>query len=185
MRAKSASNPCAFYASQIGVRYTATQFKYHVKGFDDRITTEALVTGIASAAVAGLAYNAIIKCKDSDHPVVIMIYFPLMSLPVMGMACLWEFSMPVGTDWIFIGLMGLTAQVAQYCNTIALQSDSAFLFHYFRSVHLQLILHNLLPDFLQQTGNLRTHFEALEEAKLSKEHFSFYTSVASVFISMI
>jgi drug/metabolite transporter (DMT)-like permease len=96
-----------------------------IKGFDDRITTEALVTGIASAAVAGLAYNAIIKCKDSDHPVVIMIYFPLMSLPVMGMACLWEFRMPVGTDWIFIGLMGLTAQVAQYCTTIALQSDSA------------------------------------------------------------
>jgi drug/metabolite transporter (DMT)-like permease len=96
-----------------------------IKGFDDRITTEALVTGVASAAVAGLAYNAIIKCKDTDHPVVIMIYFPLMSLPVMGGACLLEFRMPEITDWIFIGLMGLTAQVAQYCTTIALQSDSA------------------------------------------------------------
>jgi Fic family protein len=62
---------------------------------------------------------------------------------------------------------------------------TAFLFHYFRSVHLQLILDNLFPDFLLQTGNLLTHFEALEEAELSTEHFSFYSSVASVFSSKI
>jgi drug/metabolite transporter (DMT)-like permease len=96
-----------------------------IKGFDDRVSMSALGLGVTSAAVAGLAYNAIIKCKDTDHPVVIMIYFPLMSLPVMGLACLWEWKTPSGTDWIFLLIMGLTAQVAQYCTTIALQSDSA------------------------------------------------------------
>lgn len=96
-----------------------------IKGFDDRVSLVALLVGVASAAVAGLAYNAIIRCKDTDHPVVVMIYFPLMSLPIMAVACLWEFRMPEGWDWLFILLMGLTAQVAQYCATVALQSDSA------------------------------------------------------------
>jgi drug/metabolite transporter (DMT)-like permease len=96
-----------------------------IKGFDDRISLNALAIGIASAAVAGLAYNAIIKCKDTDHPVVIMIYFPLMSLPVMGLACLWSWQTPNGWDWLFLLIMGITAQVAQYCTTVALQSDSA------------------------------------------------------------
>ncbi|MEN9638159.1 MAG: hypothetical protein RLZZ262_27 [Bacteroidota bacterium] len=96
-----------------------------IKGFDDHISLAALAVGVASAAVAGLAYNAIIRCKDTDHPVMVMIYFPLMSLPIMGMACLWEFQMPSGWDWLFIGIMGVTAQVAQYCATVALQSDSA------------------------------------------------------------
>lgn len=96
-----------------------------IKGFDDRVSLYALAVGIASAAVAGLAYNAIIKCKDTDHPVVVMIYFPLMSLPIMAVACMWEFQMPRGWDWLFILLMGLTAQVAQYSATVALQSGTA------------------------------------------------------------
>jgi drug/metabolite transporter (DMT)-like permease len=96
-----------------------------IKGFDQTVSMKALGIGIASAAIAGLAYNAIIKCKDTDHPVVIMIYFPLMSLPFMAAACLWQWVTPQGSDWWYILVMGLTAQVAQYCTTRALQSDDA------------------------------------------------------------
>ena len=71
---------------------------WFIKGLDDRVSLMALLVGVASAAVAGLAYNAIIRCKDADHPVVVMIYFPLVSLRIMDIACLWEFRMPQGWD---------------------------------------------------------------------------------------
>jgi Fic family protein len=51
---------------------------------------------------------------------------------------------------------------------------------------LQIIPTDLLPSFLEQvpTG-LQAAFDALRDAELSTDHFSFYTSVASVFSSKI
>jgi Fic family protein len=50
---------------------------------------------------------------------------------------------------------------------------------------LQLIRSDLLPEFLEKVGALATAFDALKEAEISTENFSFYTSVASVFSSKI
>lgn len=45
---------------------------------------------------------------------------------------------------------------------------------------------DLLPTYLDQIDSeLKNHFEALHEAELSSENFSFYTSVSSVFSSKI
>ena len=51
--------------------------------------------------------------------------------------------------------------------------------------NLQLIQLNLLPDYLVRVGNLQAKFDALKEADISTQSFSFYTSVASVFSSKI
>ena len=50
---------------------------------------------------------------------------------------------------------------------------------------LQLIKTDLLDSYLKQTDSLKNYFEALEDAKISTNTFSFYTSVASVFSSKI
>ena len=50
---------------------------------------------------------------------------------------------------------------------------------------LQLIKTDLLPQYLTQVGNVDQKFEALHDAEISTDTFSFYTSVASVFSSKI
>ncbi len=51
--------------------------------------------------------------------------------------------------------------------------------------NLQLIQLHLLPEYLAKVGMLQTKFDALKEADISTDTFSFYTSVASVFSSKI
>lgn len=95
-----------------------------VQGFDSRIETNYLLLGVGSACCAGLAYNMIRQLKQSEHPLIITFYFPLVSLPVtlllMGTVT-WVW--PTGMDWLILGFIGLTAQTAQYFMTKSYQSD--------------------------------------------------------------
>ena len=51
---------------------------------------------------------------------------------------------------------------------------------------LQILPAHLLPDYLEQAPNgMQAAFEALHDAEISTDHFSFYTSVSSVFSSKI
>jgi len=52
-----------------------------VKGFDERISNGMLALGIFSALMSGLAYSCIRKVNQSDHALVIVFYFPLVTLP--------------------------------------------------------------------------------------------------------
>ena len=51
--------------------------------------------------------------------------------------------------------------------------------------NLQLIKTDLLGVYLEQESGLKAKFDALEDAEISTDTFSFYTSVASVFSSKI
>lgn len=51
--------------------------------------------------------------------------------------------------------------------------------------NLQLINTDLLAAYLEQISGLQSHFDALKDAEISTDSFSFYTSVASVFSSKI
>ncbi len=96
-----------------------------IRGWEDGIETRWLIAGILSSLLAGLAYNAIIKAKGTDHPMVIVMYFPLVALPVTGVWCFAEWVTPVGTEWIGLLVMGAMTQMAQYATTMALHSDDA------------------------------------------------------------
>jgi Fic family protein len=51
---------------------------------------------------------------------------------------------------------------------------------------LPILSNDLLPDYLEKVSNgLKEAFDALEDAEISTDAFSFYTSVASVFSSKI
>lgn len=95
-----------------------------VQGFDSRIESRYLFLGIGSALSAGLAYNMIRQLKQTEHPLVITFYFPLVSLPVtMLLMSTITWVMPQGSDWLVLILIGLTAQIAQYFMTRSYQSD--------------------------------------------------------------
>ena len=51
--------------------------------------------------------------------------------------------------------------------------------------NLKIIKSDLLEAYLEQISGLQAKFEALKEAEISTDTFSFYTSVASVFSSKI
>ena len=93
-----------------------------VKGFDPHITTPLLLLGVGSAVFSGLAYNCIRKVKDTDHPLVVVFYFPLIATPIMAVISIFSWVTPEGIEWLLLILVGVLTQIAQVNMTKALQS---------------------------------------------------------------
>jgi drug/metabolite transporter (DMT)-like permease len=79
--------------------------------------------GILSAAFSGIAYTAIVKLKTTDTPINIVIYFPMLSIPIMFIWCIFDFVMPQGIEWFFLIIIGIFTQFAQVLLTKALHED--------------------------------------------------------------
>jgi drug/metabolite transporter (DMT)-like permease len=93
-----------------------------IKGFDSQTSMLLVGLGITSAIFSGLAYNAIRKLKDSDHPVVVVFYFPLIATPIMAIVSIFHWVTPIGWDWLLLVLMGVLTQIAQVNMTKAYQA---------------------------------------------------------------
>ena len=96
-----------------------------IKGWDSRISIPMLGLGILSAFFAGLAYNAVIKCRKTDHPVVVVLYFPLIATPIMAIWSWLDWVQPIGKDWLILIAIGILTQLAQIYMTKALHADHA------------------------------------------------------------
>jgi drug/metabolite transporter (DMT)-like permease len=92
-----------------------------IQGFDHRVSWYYVAIGLFSALASGLAYNAVRKLNSSEHPLVIILYFPLVALPVTGAVSATQWVMPTGLDWLYILAMGLFTQGGQYFMTKAIQ----------------------------------------------------------------
>jgi drug/metabolite transporter (DMT)-like permease len=93
-----------------------------VQGFDPRISTLHLLMGVGASLFMGLAYNFIRMLKTSEHPLVIIFYFPLVMLPVAGLWSVMVWVQPVGWDWLVLLAVGLCTQIAQFFMTKSYQS---------------------------------------------------------------
>ncbi len=96
-----------------------------MKGLNNEFDNKFLIAGLISAVFSGLAYNMIRKVKDTDHPVVVVLYFPLVATPIMGVISLFYWETPQGWDWLLLLLMGVFTQIAQVFMTKGWQSDKA------------------------------------------------------------
>lgn len=96
-----------------------------IKGPDERVSTFWLIMGCFSAFLAGISYNAIIRCSKTDHPVVVVFYFPMLALPVMAVWCYFDWVQPVGWQWVLLIGIGVLTQVAQLFMTKALHAEPA------------------------------------------------------------
>lgn len=81
--------------------------------------------GIISALFSGIAYTAILKLKSTDSPIVIVMYFPMIAIPLMTVLCFYEFTMPRGIEWLILLIIGIFTQFAQVYMTKALHEGSA------------------------------------------------------------
>ena len=95
-----------------------------VQGFDPRISPFYMGLGVIAAFFAGLAYNFIRKLKLSEHPLVIVFYFPLVTIPITGIYSAFNWVQPAGwREWILLLLIGIFTQIAQYLMTKAYQAE--------------------------------------------------------------
>ena len=94
-----------------------------IKGFDPRISPLMALLGVGAAFCSGIAYNMIRKLKTSEHPLVIIFYFPLVTLPIVGIYSIFHWVQPVGIEWLLLIGVGVLTQIAQYFMTIAYQSE--------------------------------------------------------------
>ncbi len=96
-----------------------------IKGFDPNVSLSLFLIGVVSAIFSGLAYNCIRKVKDTDHPLVVVFYFPLIATPVMAVISIFNWVTPIGWEWLLLLLMGISTQIAQVYMTKALQAGEA------------------------------------------------------------
>lgn len=96
-----------------------------IKGLNEDVEMIYLIAGIVSSVFAGLAYNMIRKVKNTDHPVVVVFYFPLIATPVMGFISAFNWVWPQGIEWLILLAMGVFTQIAQVTMTKAWQSGEA------------------------------------------------------------
>lgn len=95
-----------------------------IQGFDPRVTQLQLVIGISSALASGMAYNSIRKLKLSEHPLVIIFYFPLITIPLTGTYLIFTgWTTPNSFELIILLAIGLATQFAQYFMTKAYQIE--------------------------------------------------------------
>ncbi len=96
-----------------------------MKGFDSRISLSVMSVGVVSAVFSALAYNFIRLLKDYDHPLVVVLYFPLVTVPVVGPFTYLTWVSPGPLDWLILIIIGIAVTVAQIYMTRAYQADKA------------------------------------------------------------
>ncbi len=94
-----------------------------IKGFDTRIPLVMALLGVGAAFFSGVAYNMIRKLKTTENPLVIILYFPLVTLPIVGIYSFFNWVQPEGIEWLLLIGVGVLTQIAQYFMTKSYQSE--------------------------------------------------------------
>lgn len=79
--------------------------------------------GVAAAAASAVALNLVRKLRSDDHLLVIVLYFPLVSVPITGPIALMQWVPPTAWDWALLGATGVLMQAAQMSMTSAYVSE--------------------------------------------------------------
>lgn len=126
------------------------------KVFHASINTEAIsyfwfAMGVFSAGLSGIAYTAIMKLKATDAPISIVFFFHMTAIPLMAILCIFEFTIPIGVEWIILLLIGIFTQFAQILLTRALHLGTAATivpFQYLSAIYAILIGYFLFDEQL-------------------------------------
>lgn len=126
-----------------------------IKGFDPRIDPIDLIFGISAAICSGFAYNYIRKLKKTDHPLVVVLYFPLVTVPIVGAYTMFHWVSPHLLEWIILLAVGGATTIAQIYMTKAYQMERASNvsnFNYLGSVYALIIGYFLFGESISPLG---------------------------------
>lgn len=94
-----------------------------IQQFDARISPFYLGLGILSAFCSGVAYNLVRSLRGKEHPLTVVLHFQLVGLVVGGLSLFFEWTTPVGIEWLWLFLVGVFSQLGQMFLTNALQRE--------------------------------------------------------------
>ncbi len=110
-----------------------------------------VILGLCSALLSGFAYNCIMKCRTTDHPITVVMYFPLVAIPVMTVWTVFDWVPPKASDIPYLLIIGVFTQIAQVAMTKALhsgESNKIMPIKYFGSVWAILITLFIFNDVI-------------------------------------
>ena len=84
-------------------------------------TITAISIALLGALMTSLAYICVRKLSEKENPLVIIYYFPLVSIPLSLPFIINNFVLPTGIDWIWIIGIGFFTQIGQLCITEGLR----------------------------------------------------------------
>ncbi|MCB0414834.1 MAG: DMT family transporter [Bdellovibrionales bacterium] len=84
-----------------------------IKGFDTDVEGGSIVVALTAAFLAGVSHTLIRKLKGSDHELVIIFYFSLISVVLMAYPALSTWVNMSLQDWGWAFIVGATTQIAQ------------------------------------------------------------------------
>jgi drug/metabolite transporter (DMT)-like permease len=96
-----------------------------LKGFDTRVSAVDLSIGVGAALCSAAAYTLVRQLKGSDSPLVVVFYFPLVTLPVIGSYTALHWVPPAGWDWLWLISVGVLTQGGQLYLTRAYHLERA------------------------------------------------------------
>jgi drug/metabolite transporter (DMT)-like permease len=95
--------------------------------FSSASTIDPLGAAVAmggSLFTAG-AYVLVRRLSQTEHPLVVVFYFPLLAVPLSLPAVALDFVLPRGAEWLGLLGVGLATQAGQVCLTRGLQAERA------------------------------------------------------------
>jgi len=95
-----------------------------VNGVSSVVTLDGIIAGLGGAVFSALAYNTIRRLKGKENPNVVVLYFPLVTLPIsllLPAIGLGDWHYPADMEWTWLILTGIFTQIGQFFMTRAYQ----------------------------------------------------------------
>jgi len=127
-------------------------------GVDNGFDKLAITIAIGGAFGSACAYTLVRKLSKTEDPAVIVLYFPLVSLPATIPFLINDFVMPQGITWLYLLAVGITTQIGQVTLTKGIQLETASKatsYSYLQVVFaivLGVIFYSEIPDLMTLAG---------------------------------
>jgi drug/metabolite transporter (DMT)-like permease len=95
-----------------------------IRGFDERVSTVFLFTGIGAALFSALAYNMVRSLKEKEQPLVIVLHFQIVGVAAGLLFTLFDWKIPGVWDWVYLLATGLATHMGQIHLTKSLQAEN-------------------------------------------------------------
>jgi len=96
-----------------------------IKGLSPDLSVSGVMFGLGTAIFSALAYSLVRVLTRTEHPLLIVLAFPLVSIPLAVILGFNSFVMPVGLAWFWLVLLGIGTQIGQVCLTNGLRYHTA------------------------------------------------------------
>jgi drug/metabolite transporter (DMT)-like permease len=85
----------------------------------------AVIVALCASVLSSLAYTTVRKLRETDHHLVVVFYFTLVSAPASVPLLIGHWVWPTPVEWCVLLGVGIVTQIAQICLTKGLHRERA------------------------------------------------------------